>query len=865
MYGESVMLLLRGHNNDKSLAILTICLISLSLLCVAFLSFVIIGTPVTTTFGIKITVRTLLIIGVLGGIVAAAIFATSMFLRAAHRAKKAEQLASRDSLNLKKRLHSIETIIQAEPQLLVFWEQTGEPNVIINNLERSLGTPEDPRQVLRFRSWLEPDSASELEAALKTMFQDGSPFNLMLKTLVGADLEADGRAAGGRLILKFRDVAGRRVELADLYDQQRRLEADIAASRALLDAVPMPIWFRNSQGKIDWVNRSYVHAVETENYKAVCDNQIELLETRQRSEILKTLAKGKTYRQRHHTIVSGERRAFDTIALPLGKESAGIAIDVAALESAKGELDQLNAAHTRTLDKVLTAVAIFGPDQKLNFFNQAYVDLWGFETKWLETKVSDGEILDKLRSLRILPEQADYRAWKQKQLETYQSDEVREDWWYLPDGRAINVRSEQRPDGGVTYLYDDATEQIALESRYNALFDVQKETLENLREGVAVFGTNGRLQLFNKSFASIWKLNHEQLGKGPHIEDLIHLCQTLHNDPQSWNRVNRAVTSVYEERQPLFGQLDRVDGSIIEYACEPLPDGATLLTYVDVTDTKKAEKMLIERNEALEAADRLKNDFIQNVSYELRTPLTNIIGFSDLLANPNIGPLSDRQKDYLGDIRASSTTLLSIINDILDLATIDAGALELQPKKVKVAGLIKSAALGVRERLVRAQLGLDIRVEPGIDEFICDEQRVKQILFNLLSNAIGFSPEGSRIRLLCMRDEGKIAFTVLDQGCGIPEKDQQAVFDRFESRSQGSKHRGTGLGLSIVKSLVELHGGDILLKSKEGKGTIVIVRFPENGINLEDGLDKSSELLDISTKKDTKKRVKKRKKQVASL
>ncbi len=825
------MFLKGGQNKDFNSMILIISLASLSVLCIAFLSFVFAGKPILSAVGLRLDVRTLLIIGILGGVIGVAVFAATVFLRAANRAQKAEALSTREVAQLQKRLSSIESIIQAEPQLLVFWEQTGEPNVIINNLEQDLGTPDDPRQVLRFRSWLEPDSASELENSLKNMFQEGSAFNLMLKTLVGGDLEADGRAAGGRLILKFRDVAGKRQELAELYEQQRNLEADIAANRALWDAAPMPVWFRKEDGKLDWVNKAYVKAVEAENYKVVCEKQIELLESRQRKVITKSLAKGKTYSKRHNTIVSGERRAFDTIALPLGKASAGIAIDVADLETVKTELDQLTEAHTRTLDKVATAVAIFGPDQKLNFFNQAYVDLWGLDAQWLETGVKDGEILDKMRTSRMLPEEADYRAWKETQLESYSADEPREDWWYLPDGRSIYVVCEQRPDGGVTYLYDDATERIALESRYNALFDVQKETLENLREGVAVFSTDGRLKLFNNSYANIWKLSHKRLEQGPHIDEIIDLCSVLHDDESSWKEVGRAVTAIHEQRQPINGQFKRMDGSIIEYASDPLPDGATLLTYVDVTDTKRVENMLMERNETLEAADKLKNDFVQNVSYELRTPLTNIIGFSDLLANPNIGPLSQRQKEYLGDIRASSKTLLSIINDILDLATIDAGAMELQLEPVKVAGLIKAAALGVRERLVRAKLGLDIRVEPGIDEFICDERRVTQILYNLLSNAIGFSPSGSRIRLLCMRDGDNIAFTVLDQGSGIPAEHHETVFKRFESNTEGSRHRGTGLGLSIVKSLVELHGGDIHLRSKEGKGTIIIVRFPEHGNN----------------------------------
>ncbi|HWM31346.1 MAG TPA: ATP-binding protein, partial [Methyloceanibacter sp.] len=268
------------------------------------------------------------------------------------------------------------------------------------------------------------------------------------------------------------------------------------------------------------------------------------------------------------------------------------------------------------------------------------------------------------------------------------------------------------------------------------------------------------------------------------------------------------------------------DGSVLACAALPLPDGGTLLTYVDVSDSKRVERALIERTEALEAADRLKTAFISHVSYELRTPLTNIIGFSELLASPIAGPLTEKQHDYLGDIRLSGRTLLAIVDDILDLATIDAGALDLKLSQVKVRDVFDQAVQGVEERLKQNDVALYIGVEPGIHSFIADGKRVTQILYNLLSNAIGFSTAGSRISLTCARTDSMLAFTIEDQGVGIPEDYQQAVFDRFESRSLGSRHRGVGLGLSIVKNLAELHGGRVSLASTPGEGTRITVLLP---------------------------------------
>jgi len=214
------------------------------------------------------------------------------------------------------------------------------------------------------------------------------------------------------------------------------------------------------------------------------------------------------------------------------------------------------------------------------------------------------------------------------------------------------------------------------------------------------------------------------------------------------------------------------------------------------------------------------------VSYELRTPLTNIIGFSELLASPIAGPMTEKQHDYLNDILFSGRTLLAIIDDILDLATIDAGTLELKLSPVKVREVIEQAVQGVEERLKQNNVALDISIEPGVDTFVADGRRVTQMLYNLLSNAIGFSEAGGKIALGCGRQNSMIAFTVEDQGVGIPADYQQTVFDRFESRSHGSRHRGAGLGLSIVKSLADVMKGSARVEDTEGGGATFVVELP---------------------------------------
>ncbi len=181
------------------------------------------------------------------------------------------------------------------------------------------------------------------------------------------------------------------------------------------------------------------------------------------------------------------------------------------------------------------------------------------------------------------------------------------------------------------------------------------------------------------------------------------------------------------------------NGQIVDVASLPLPEGATLLTFVDVTAAASVERALTDRNEALETAARLKNDFIQHVSYELRSPLTNIIGFTQLMMDAHIGTLNDRQQEYMGYISSSSASLLAIINDILDLATIDAGAMELDLTRIDVREILNASAELVKEKLQEEGIKLKINAPADIGAFTADTRRVRHALYNLLTNAIGFS------------------------------------------------------------------------------------------------------------------------------
>lgn len=714
-----------------------------------------------------------------------------------------------------------------EPQACVIWSD-GHPRLALHTLQTALGIPAKLPQILRFGSWLHPDDAGRATEALEKLQSRGEAFVANAITLEGHVIEIAGAVAGAETVLRIRPFSPVNKEVVRLIGENKRLKIALKDRERLLDSLPVPVWLRDAKGALSWVNGAYAGAIGAKTREETLEKQIELFETRQRSELHRLSRTQKTEKLKLQTVVNGGVRIYEAVAAPLDIGSAGAAFDVAPLVIAKEELDRQTQAHSRTLDKVSTGVAVFGADRKLVYTNDALARIWPLEESWIKQGPSAAEFFDLLRQRRLLPEQSNYRKWRDSRTSARGINRTIDELWHCPDGRTIHVISDCRNDGGITFLFDDVTAKLSLERQYHSLIEGQRETLDHLNEGIAVFGADGRLQLFNPAFQNLWNLPSALLEKPPHLKEIIAECRALVEDQAFWHSLTEAVTGMPDARDTFGGTFERRDDRHLTYTATPLPDGGTLVTFADITDSKRFEDVLLERNEALEASDRLKTSFLSHVSYELRTPLTTIIGFADLLAEPTTGSLNSKQREYLNDIKTSSHVLLNIINDILDLAVIDAGALDLRLSPVDLREVIEAAELGVRERLTRAKVHLDVHIANDAGTVMADENRLVQVFYNLLSNAIGFSPEEGTITLSCQREKDGISISVQDKGLGIPEEEQATVFERFKSRSKGSRHRGAGLGLSLVKSIVELHKGKIDLRSSPGAGTTVTVTLPHS-------------------------------------
>ncbi len=723
---------------------------------------------------------------------------------------------------------------QGDRQVVISWEQPDATPAVEGDFAMVADVP-DARRLLDYASWMEDAAAADLGEATSRLLERGEAFSISAVTRRERHVEITGRPVSGSAVIRIRDVSGIRLELVETQETKARTEEAFNALRSALELAAIFAWMRDPVGRLVWCNAPYARAVEALDNKAAIDDKIELFDASLRREAADALRESGVWKRRASAVVNGERRTFELVEVRTALGSTGVALDATEIASMRAEMERNEDDYSRMIDRLSTAVAIFDKSKRLTLYNAAYRQMWSLEPAFLDQGPTDGEVLDRLRSKRQLPEQANFREWKSQMMGAYQAIEPREDVWHLPDGRALRVVTSPNPKGGVTYLYDDATQSFALASQVNALTRVQGETLDALKEGVAVFGADGRMKLFNPVFAEMWRVDRLKLNGRAHIDEIAGGCRSLCRDPAEWNGLRDMIVGLNERRESRSARIARNDGLTLDCAALPLPDGATLLTSLDVTASADVERALTERNLALVAAEKLRNDFVNHVSYELRTPLTNIIGFTQLLAAGTVGPLNVKQIEYAGFITNSSHALLAIIDDILDLASIDAGAMELRLEAVDVADAMKAAAAGVQDRLNEAAIEMRMVMTDGVGAFKADGRRVRQVLFNLLSNAINYSEPGQTVTLAAMRRGGEIVFKVSDRGRGIPAEMIDRVFNRFETFPNGSRHRGPGLGLSIVKAMVELHNGRVLIDTAPNEGTTVTCIFPIDPAEVETG------------------------------
>ncbi len=664
----------------------------------------------------------------------------------------------------------------------------------------------------------------------------GEEFSATLLTIdAGHAIRLDGRRArhADIDIVWVTDVTSETALHSDTAIQLTASEIERDGLKAMLDALPFPVWRRSKDLSLAQLNRAYIEAIErdTDDEPARPSELEELESGAGRQLAARAQATRGTQSESRHIVIGGHRRLYEFTEIPTEQFGlVGYALDVTQLEDVQEELASHIAANADVLENVAVAIAVYGPDTRLKFHNTAYAKLWDADSDFLDGEPTLGDELEGLRDRRMVTEEVDFRAFKQEQLNAFTSlIAPTETLVHLPDGKTLRKRMAPHPLGGLLFMYEDVTDRLTLERHYNTLIEVQRQTLDNLYEGVALIGPDGRLKLCNAAFGRLWQYSEADLQGEPHVASLVDKTRRFYDENADWEALRKTIMGRLTAREPVGGKVERSDGSTLEYAGVPLPDGMMLMTYIDISDRNRVERALRERNEALQEADRLKSEFVANVSYELRTPLNTIIGFAEVLHGDMFGPLNEKQSDYISGILESSETLLELINDILDLATIEAGYMNLDLREFDIHAMMAGVYALNRERARQSEQKLESDCAADIGTAVADERRLKQVLFNLVSNAITFTPEGGSIKLSAEREGSDVLFRVSDTGIGIPPEEHDRVLEKFE---RGNRPRvrqsgvGAGLGLSLVKSFVELHGGTVTLESVPDVGTTITCRVP---------------------------------------
>jgi len=745
-----------------------------------------------------------------------------------------------------------DSIFAAHPGLVLVWETPPDPDaedwsspvihgspaalaVMVQFAELGQGAARSGdagREILDgladFEARAAGGESTTLRQRMQALMTDGTPFSLTISGPSGRFIEADGRPAGRQLVLWLADNAVR--GLADTGARGRVEQTrtpggdDPLAYLDMLARLPAPAWRVNAAGRLIWVNAAYVAAVEASDAADVIDRQV-MIEPGLAEQARESLKSGAPAEAVRGAVVGGARRLMRFISYPINGGAAGSALDVTEGEEAKAALKRFRQAHDETLNHMAESVAIFDRAKRLVFYNRAFAELFKLEEAFLNDRPAHGVLLDRLRERRRLPEQLDYSKWRNEELVHYEAPPgavTPDELWPLADGRTLRVARQRHPLGGLLLIFEDMTDQLSLQARYNTLIKVQRATLDKLHEAVAVFGSDGRLKLRNAAFEDMWKIEPDTL-ENARFEEVAQVCALLYPDKASWETLKARITDPSpESRKPVTGEIKRKDGFVLTFLTRPLPDGATLIAWDDITDSRRIEAALRDRAEALEASERIKTEFVEHVSYQLRTPLTTIHGYADLLAGGFAGELSERQAEHMGAIQSASGQLGKLIDDILDIAAIDAGQLELELGDVALKQLCEESAALIATRADHAGVKLVVSAGEDLPLARADAKRLKQVLYNLLTNALDHIEPGGAVEIGADADGEEAMLWVADDGAGIAPDRQATIFERFERGDGG----GAGLGLALVNDIVRLHGGWVALESAPGEGTRVTCHMP---------------------------------------
>lgn len=746
---------------------------------------------------------------------------------------------TRRNAALQKSLKRMQQLIDAAPAIPLLVRVDGRIEAP-ERLARWLGLEKVPTYLSELEgegeTGLTAKQVERLSRKVRVTQKSATPFQIVItppgsrRSLAMQGTLADPQVSpGGAAIVWVFDFTSSEDELVRLRSAAERAEADFSALIGLIEAAPMPMWFRDTDMRLRLVNEAYVEAVGAESLQAVVDGQIELLEPdggRTPADIARDAFTRQAENQRDDAVtIDGERRSVRVTDLALGQDGvAGYAIDIEEQQQVTREFRAFRDAQRAMLDQLSVGVAQFNSQEQLVFANRPFRRRFGFTQEAIEGRLAFDRFLADARENGSTPEVRDFPEWRREVSAWFDAADTVEENWPLPGGTHLRILAQPLPDGGLVMIAEDRTEQLALSATRDTLLRTRTATLDSLFEALAIFSPDGSVQLWNRSFAGTWGLDAEFLDTHPSAETLLEAIGANLAEPAQAEEIGAVVRAATLDRREREGQVALADGRSLRFAGVPLPDGNGLLTVLDITDSQKAEQALRERAIALEEADAVKARFLANMSYEFRTPLTTIGGFAELLKSGAAGEMGDQAEEYVDAILSSVERLTEQVENVLDLSQTEAGLMPIDKEEIDLLPFLTKLVREREKAIIGAGLGLDLKGRRG-RKVEADPRQLGRAVGNLLDNAIEHTGSGGKITIEIPRpgpEDAWCARIVLsDNGPGMSE-DQLAL----AQGSAAGAGEGSGLGIRLARQLVEAHGGTLELASEQGRGTIVIVTLP---------------------------------------
>lgn len=622
--------------------------------------------------------------------------------------------------------------------------------------QRLLGVA--PSEILTVNAFCEVVTEAPREAAetpsditfassLRALVSAGRRFEMMTESGSGALLAIKGAPDGSRAVLYLRAATDQELALAEEIAARRDAERQLETAYAIVEQRKSVALCLNSSRQVEWQSPAF-----------------DVLPPSAQGAVLRL---ARTPNESLPEAVAGEDMAAEDSVLSFNLadgQTMHLAPEVRSLSDGRmlwighdvtraTEADMAFRRFVHTMSDTFAhlkmSLMIFDRDRRLTLFNPATVEVTGMDAAWMAQRPTLKALLDRLREMRMTPEQANFIEWRDRVLKATAPDALEsagratrtEEVWHLANGRTLHVLARPHPSGGLAVVIEDISDTMALRRQSVSDRAVHIATADVLKEAIVAFAPDGSARLSNAAFRSLWGMANDDAVLGQHVNDIVMLCKKRAPDPAFWQALVDCVTGQMR-RSGMTTKLALVDGTVMSARISPVPDGGVLAVFSDITDSERIAAALTERNDALEQAKEMRATLIDQISHQMRTPLNSIYGFGQLLQEEHFGPLNEQQTQYVGGIIEASGELLNAISGMTDIIDMDEDPESAATNNASITRILHDVV-----GIVNARKGSEcVRVvlpEPPLADApkgaAAQQGHLRQIIFNLLTDTLTIS------------------------------------------------------------------------------------------------------------------------------